>query len=159
MSQNGRMMKSRALIPFVLILAVAAASAGCGGSGGTTPKSSMTKQQFAAKITEICTDGNKKIAKTNFLLGSAGSVANSGQAVADIESGMIDKFKSLQPPDEIKSQADDFISKAETSRDKLTELVHVAKNFDAENVAKLTPGVASAKQDVHDSAKSFGATC
>lgn len=143
----------------MLILAVAAASAGCGGSGGATTTSSMTKDQFAAKITEICAKGNKKIAKIGFALGSAGSVANSGQAVADVESGLIDEFKSIQPPDEIESQVDDFISKAETSRDKLTELVHVAKNFDAENVAKLTPGVASAEQDVHTAAKSFGATC
>lgn len=161
-------MKSRALIPFILILALAAAAAGCGRSGasgggstggGTTTVSSMTKQQFAAKITEICTKGKKKIAKVGLVLGSTGSVANNGQAVADLEGDQIDKFKSLQPPEEIKTEVEDFISKAETSLDKLEALVRAAKNFQADNVEELTPEVMAAGQAVHTAAKSFGATC
>jgi hypothetical protein len=158
-------MKIRALIPLVLTLAFAGASAGCGGggdsSGGgtTTAKPSMTKEQFAAKITAICTKGKKKIAKVGFELGSAGSAANSGQEVADLEGDMIDEFKKLQPPDEIKSQAEDFISKTEAARDKLEELVHAAINRQAENVAAATPQVASAGRAAHDAANSFGASC
>ena len=121
--------------------------------------SSMTKQQFAAKITEICTKGKKKIAKVGLVLGSTGSVANSGQAVADLEREQIDKFKSLQPPEEIKTQVEDFISKAETSLDKLEALVRAAKNFQADNVEELTSEVIAAGQAVHTAAKSFGATC
>lgn len=156
---------SRALSSAVLVLALAASSAACGGSGGnsngdtTTSKPSLTKQQFAAKVTQICANGKKKIAKIGFALGSMGSAANSGQAVADIEREMVAKFETLQPPDEIKSQADDFISKADTARAKLEQLVHAAKNLQAENVEQMTPEVASARREVHAAAKSLGATC
>jgi hypothetical protein len=155
-------MKSRAIIPVILVLALAAAAAGCGGSGGgggTTTTPSMTKQQFAAKITEICAKGQKKIAKVGLAIGSTGSLANSGQEVADLELEQINKFKRLQPPEEIKSQVEDFISKAETSFDKLEALVQAAKNFQAENVEKLTPEAVAAGQAVHTAAKTFGATC
>ena len=169
-SQNWRMMKSPALIPFVLVLAVAAAAAGCGGSGsnsgesgtstsnGTTVTSPMAKQ-FAAKVTQMCGKNKKKIAKVGLALGSAGSLANSGQEVADLEGDLIEELAGLQPPDEIKSQFDDFTSKVDTARDKLASLVRAAKNFQAENVEKLSAEVTAAGADVRHAAKSFGATC
>lgn len=168
--QNWRMMKSPALIPFVLVLAVAAAAAGCGGSGGasggggttsggTTTPSSATTKQFAAKVTQMCTKSKKKIAKVGLALGSAGSVSNSGQEVADLEGDLIEELHTLQPPDEIKSQFDDFTSKVETARDRLASLVHAAKNFQTDNIRKLTPEVRAAGADVHYAAQSFGATC
>jgi hypothetical protein len=153
----------------VLLAACAGLAAGCGGSGGgngdgttggsTTTAVSMTKQEVAAAITKICTKGKKRIAKIPFSLGSAGSAANSGQDVADVESDMIDEFKKVQAPDEIKGEVDDFVSKAETARDKLEALVSAAIRTDVESIKSLTAEVASAGADVHDAAKSFGATC
>lgn len=163
------MMRSRAIVP-VVALALAAAAAGCGGGGGdtggggttssvTTTASSMTKQEFAAKITDICTKGKRKLVNTGFALGSAGSAANTGQAAAEVESDMVEKFRDVQPPEEIKPQVDDFISKAETARDKLKELVHAAINFQGDIVAEVTPEVVAANQEVHAAAKAFGASC
>ena len=171
MGKNWRMMNSRPLIPLVLIIALAAAVTGCGGgsgnksgsgntsSGGTTKEPAMTKQQFAAKITAICAKGNRKIAKIGFVLGSYGSAANVGGAAAEVEGDEIEKFKSLRPPDEIKTQVEAFILKTETAHDKLRALVHAAVNFDGKGVADLTPEVSAARQEAHNAAKSFGATC
>jgi 3-oxoacyl-ACP reductase-like protein len=156
----------RALIPLVLVLASAAVAAGCGGSGGsgggggtTTAPSTPATKQFAAKVTQMCAASKKKIAKVDLSIGSMGSVSNSGQEVADLEGDLVEELQTLQPPDEIKSQFDDFVSKVDTARNKLADLVHAAKNFQADNVKKLTPEVTSAGADVHFAAKSFGASC
>jgi hypothetical protein len=119
----------------------------------------MTKQEFAAKITSICTKGRQKIANLGLNLSSASGIASSGQKAVDAETEQIGQFKSVQPPDEIKSQVDEFISKAEASRDKLQDLVSAAKNGDASKVAEMAPEVSSSGVDVHNAAKAFGATC
>jgi hypothetical protein len=129
-----------------------------GGSKVTTT-SSMTKQEFAAKITDICTKGRQKIASLGLNLSSAAGIAKDGQKVVDAETEQIAKFKQVVPPDEIKTQVDDFVSKAETSRDKLRDLVGAAKNGDATKVTQMATEVSSSGLAVQNAAKTFGATC
>jgi len=159
----------------LLALAVGLVAAGCGhGSGGgtgttttttstttttTTTTTTLTKSEFAAKISKICTDGEKKIASVGANLTSVSQLKNVGDKIVSLENDQIDQFKAIQPPSEIQSLVDDFISKAETSRDKLKDLVDAAKKSDTARMATLVPEVSSSGTAVRNAATTFGATC
>jgi hypothetical protein len=155
------MMKARSATLLVLVVGTALLVAGCGGGGGGGGTTTLSKDDFAARITKVCTEGRQKIANLGISLSSISGIAKAGDKAVDLENEQIDKFKSLkaQAPDEIQAEVDDFIAKAETSRDKLTELVDAAKEGDATKAASVAPEVTSTGQAVHDAAKSFGATC
>jgi hypothetical protein len=154
------MMNARPALFLAVVAAAALLAAGCGrgggGGGGTT---TLSKEEFASSITKICTEGRKKIANLGIDLSSVSGIANAGDKAVDLETEQIEQFKSLHPPDEIKDQVDDFVSKAETSRDKLRELVDAAKNGDTSKLPTLASEVTSTGQAVHDAASTFGATC
>ena len=145
----------------VLIAAGTIVAAGCGGGGGGGGTTTLSKDEFASRITKVCTEGKQKISDLKISLSSVSTIATSGDKAVNLENEQIDKFKSLkgQAPDEIESKVDDFIAKAETSRDKLKELIEAAKNGDAATIASVAPEVTSTGQAVRDAAKTFGATC
>jgi predicted small secreted protein len=155
------MMNARSATLLILVVAAALLATGCGGGGGGGGTTTLSKDEFASKITKICTEGRQKITDLKISLSSVSTIAKSGDKAVDLESEQIDKFKSLaaQAPDEIKAKVDDFVAKAETSRDKLRELVDAAKKGDAAKMASVAPEVTSTGQAVHDAANAFGATC
>jgi hypothetical protein len=160
-SMSDRRMMNARMATLALVAAATLVAAGCGGGGGGGGTTTLSKDEFASRITKVCTEGKQKIADLKISLSSVSTIAKSGDKVVDLESEQIDKFKNLksQAPDEIKSNVDDFIAKAETSRDKLNELVQAAKNGDAAKTASVAPEVTTTGQAVRDAASTFGATC
>src|SRR3954463_10214863 len=93
------------------VLALALTAAGCGGGGGKA----LSKEEYASKLNQICTDlnaKNKAIGDPN----SVADVANKGPKLVDAFDNAISDVKKLKAPDEIKDAAARFVSIGEQER-------------------------------------------
>jgi hypothetical protein len=115
------------VIPVVVVLA-----AGC-GSSSSSPYA--TKAEFAAAMNKLCVSGNAKAHVIGTPSSLSDLVSKEPQLVANVQN-IIGEIKNLgSPPGAIRSQVDDFLSKAAQDVSLLQQVTDAAK---ANNVAKMT---------------------
>jgi hypothetical protein len=94
------------------LMAVAAAAAlavaGCGGGGGDSNKK-LSYSDFSNKANDICKTANAKSAGAKLTNDLKADAAVLDQQIPNVESALAD-FKKLNPPDELKSDFDQFLS-------------------------------------------------
>lgn len=95
--------------------AVTIALAGCGGSSNKQ----LSYSDFISKSNDLCRKGEAEVSKAADL-----------KQAGDIVAKYVKKFKDLKPPDELKADADRFISISE-------QQVAAAKKGDAATVQSL----------------------
>jgi hypothetical protein len=126
------------LVPAALAVVVSAAvlvAAGCGGSSRNTAYAG-SKAAFAAAMNSICASANAK----QKALGTPSNLADlvtQGPQIETIANDAVKTLSKLQPPDEIKSNVDDFISLTKQQVALLQQVVTAAKANDAAKVQAL----------------------
>ncbi len=111
----------RRLAAVATVLVAGALVAGCGDSNDDA----LSKSEFVAKASAVCTTNNKKIeAAANDTFGkgrpSAADVEQfTTQTVVPVSQDTIDKIKDLSPPKDDEDQVNAILTSAQTATDKL----------------------------------------
>ena len=149
-------MKRRLLIALALVTATAAlVAAGCGGSSRDKAYAG-SKADFAAAMSSICASVNAKIKEIG--VGSLDDLATKGPQVIDAIKAGVKKLKKLEPPAEIKSNVDSFLSLSDQTISKLGDLVDAAKKKDEAAATKLQGELDALDKQEDADAKAIGAT-
>jgi hypothetical protein len=150
-------MMNRTLVPSLALMASAAlVAAGCGGGGGTTTTSALTKAEYAAKLDGICAATNK--AGNSVDLSSTEKIAANGDKAKDLLDDMADKIDRLQPPAEVKTQAQSFVDGLKQEAKQFGDLTQAAKDGDATKMQEIQGKLASAAAATSEDARFVGAT-
>jgi outer membrane murein-binding lipoprotein Lpp len=130
------------------VAALAVAVAGCGGGGSTT----LSKEEYSAKLNQICTDlnaKNKEIGQPN----SIPELADKGPQLLDEFDKAIAEVKKLKAPDELKDAVDKFISLGEEQRSLISDLIDAAKKNDTTKINELGAKIDPLDTESNDIAK------
>jgi len=146
----------KVLVPFVLVALVATVAAGCGGGGSSKNKAyANSVSGYAAALDSICAPLNAKI-KAIGATGLAGIAAHGDEIKATIQTG-VDKIDKLQPPDQVKSAADDFVAKNKEAIGKFDDLIAAAKAGDSAKAQKIAQEIVALDNTTNQDARSIGA--
>jgi hypothetical protein len=130
------------LAPIVFLAAITIAAAGCGGGGGSSGSQStgngqqLTKEEFASKANQICTDIEKrvnslstpkKLSEISSYVDQARSVLNDG----------LDRMRALQPPSETQAARDKFVSVGQHQSDLFNKLKDAAASKDVQRLQQI----------------------
>jgi len=108
---------------FAAVTVLAVAAAGCGGGGGG---SALSKDEYSARLNNICDELNEKqkqIGEPN----SVADVADKGPELQDEFNHAISEVEDLNPPEELQEAHDRFLSLGKQIRDKIDNLIDAAK--------------------------------
>src|SRR5436305_10077568 len=96
-------------IPLVALVVVAVIAAGCGGESSKNKAYVNSVQGYANALNSICAPAEAKVKA----LGATGiqGIAVHGSTIKGLISDAVDKMDKLEPPSQVKSTAQDFISK------------------------------------------------
>lgn len=146
----------KVIVPLVLVALAAVLAAGCGGGGSSKNKAyANSVSQYASAIDQICGSVNTKLKAmhTNTL---AGLAANGPKAKSIISDGL-NKIDNLQPPDQVKSAADDFVSKGKQAVGMYDSIISAAKNKDTAKIQQIGSKIAALDKSTHQDATTIGA--
>jgi hypothetical protein len=141
---------TRIAIGFAALVA-ALAAAGCGGGGG-----SLTKQQYAARLNQICAGYSAAVRKIG-RPSSLAQLATRGPALLSGFDRAIDQAAKLKPPKELKADAEQFVAEAKQVRDALAGLIDAVRKRDAARAAQLAARAEALAKDSARLARSLGA--
>jgi hypothetical protein len=147
---------TKLLAALVALAATAALAAGCGGGTSRNKAYSSSKADYAAALDSICAATNKAGSALNF--SSISDIAQNGDEAKDLLDKMVDKVDSLEPPDEVKTQAQSFVDGLQKEADSFGDLVQAAKDGDAEKVQKIQGDLQSEAAATSEDARFIGAT-
>lgn len=139
-------MKKLVLVGAAAALAVAVA--GCGGGGSKT----LSKEEYSAKLNQICTDlnaKNKEIGQPN----SIPELADKGPQLLDEFDKAIAEVKKLKAPDELKDAVEKFISLGEQQRSLISDLIDAARTNDTTKISELGAKIDPLDTESNDIAK------
>jgi hypothetical protein len=136
----------------LLVALAAVVAAGCGGGGSTT----LSKEDYATQLDQICADYNAKQKEIGDPA-SLADVAEKGPKIIDEFDKAIAKAEKLKAPDELKSTRDAFFAKSKQQRDLLEELVAAAKKDDGAMVQEIGTKIDPLKTEVDALGKELGA--
>lgn len=142
----------------VLIAAFAVLTAGCGGGGGSKSGNKAyagSVSAFAGAMNSICNSTNAQL-KT-LRPKSAADLAANGPKVKDLLNKALDKMESFTPPDQIKGQVSDFISRERDATAKLDDIVSAAKADDLAKIRQIGTEIAPLTAAAHEDARKIGA--
>jgi hypothetical protein len=122
------------LVALASALAVALLAAGCGGGGGGGK--SLSKEQYAAQLSKICSDANAQRKQVGSVNGIA-DVAQKGPKLKAALDQLIAKAEKLKPPKEIKADADKIIAESKQLSALLGQVIDAAKKNDLAKIAQL----------------------
>jgi hypothetical protein len=151
---RGRLYVVRNVALISALLAFAIPFAGCGGSDGDK---TLSSEEYAAAVTQICTSSAGKLRS---LLAASGTsfLVSKGDEFAAYASRNITKLKSLRPPPELESKAHQIVADAEATRDRLIVVVRAAKKHPG-SVDLGDTKLLTARHRMIETANSIGATC
>jgi len=143
-------MKRRHLLGIALSIAtVALAAAGCGGGGsssGSTAKT-MSKAEFATAMDDLCSSATASTSGLGEVQGME-DLASIGPGYLIALERVVDDLDDLEPPAEIRTQVEDYISNTEKLIDAMGGLIAVAKKNDSEAYVKLTESAGPEVQEM-----------
>jgi hypothetical protein len=119
----------------VLVSAAVLVAAGCGGSSRNKAYAG-SKTAFAAAMNSICASANAK-QKALGTISNLSDIATQGPQLETIVNDAIKQLAKLEPPAEIKSNVDDFISLTKQQAVLLKAVVKAAKANDTAKVQSL----------------------
>ena len=128
-----------------------------GGCGGGSSDKTLSSEEYAAAITQICTSSAKKLrtlvaaSGTNFLL-------RKGDEFVAYASRNITRLRSLSPPPELESKAHQLVADAKATRDRLIVVVRAAKKHPG-SVDLGDTKLLTSRHRMIETANSIGATC
>jgi hypothetical protein len=115
------------------VLALALAAAGCGGGGGGK---TLSKQEYASQLSQICTNANAQ-RKAAGSISSPADVVSKGPKLLAAFDTMVSKVEKLKPPSEIKADADKLLSEAKQLRGVIAQVIDAAKKNDLTKITAL----------------------
>jgi len=121
-------------------VAAALLVAGCGGGGGGK---TLTKQQYASKLTNLCLVAADQVRELH-LDNTVASWKADADDVLKIEQNFKDKLAALKAPDEIKDAADAYASANDKAFQDTKDAIDAAKAGDD---AKLQTALKQANAD------------
>jgi hypothetical protein len=134
------------------VLALALAAAGCGGGGSKT----LSKAEYGAQLSKICTDANAQRKKLGPISGIS-DLASKGPGLLTALDGAIAKTEKLKPPKDVKADADRLISTTKQLRDLLAQVVAAAKANDLAKVQQIGTKASAITNEADSLGKSLGA--
>lgn len=133
----------------VVLLALAALVAGCGGD------SKPSKKEYTAKLDKICKDTNEKVRKIK----SPRTVKEIGRFARDarpVLADSIEEAESLELPDEQGDAFKDYVSDSKKSVSELDDLEKAADSGSVPEVRKVFTKIARENRKRDDQAKKLG---
>jgi hypothetical protein len=148
---------SKRALAVVALFAVTATliAAGCGGSSRNKAYAS-SKADFAAAMNSICAAVNAKdraIGKPQ----SIQDIAKNGDALRKVGQNAIKTLKKLEPPAEIKTQVEHFITVKDQEDSKIGDLIAAVKKGDTAKITQLTPDLTALDKSTDADANAIGA--
>jgi hypothetical protein len=149
------MKRSATVVVLVAALAVLTAGCGSGGSKSGNKAYAGSVSAFAGAMNSICNSTNAQLKPLRPK--SAADLAANGPKVKDLLTKALDKMESLTPPDQIKGQVSDFISKERDATAKLDDIVSAAKSDDLAKIRQVGTEIAPLTAAAHEDARKIGA--
>ena len=143
----------------LLIATVGLGATGCGSSSKNAARP-LSKAEFAKAMNSLCAKANASTQGLGSVNGMA-DIAAVGPGYMTAAQGLLDKLKKLEPPAEIKTQFNDYISKTSGLLGPLNELIAAAKKGDSAAFVKISaeagPKVQTASEAANADADAIGA--
>ena len=150
-----RMMNRTLVISLVLVASAAVVAAGCGGTSRNKAYSS-SKTAYAAALDSICAATNK--AGNSIDLSSTEKIASNGDDAKDLLDKLADKVDGLEPPDEVKTQAQSFADGLKQEANEFGDMVDAAKDGDTAKIKEIQGKLSSEGAATSEDARFIGAT-
>jgi hypothetical protein len=112
----------------VLGVVVVALLAGCGGGGKKTTQ--LTKAEYAAALSKLCTSANRQVAALR-LTTSMQTWKQNGQKAAKIAGQTVKGFEALTPPDSLVDEAAKYNKASEDIVAAVQDAADAAKDGDS----------------------------
>ncbi|MBA3717561.1 MAG: hypothetical protein H0W87_04955 [Actinobacteria bacterium] len=125
----------RKVLPAILVIALVAVAAACGGSEKKTQK--LSRGDYVASMNRLCASANDQVAALR-LTTAIGTWKRNGQKAAQIAKATVVGFKFYTPPDELRSLASEYISASEEIAAAVQDAADAAK---AGNVTKFDDAI------------------
>ena len=138
----------------VLAAAAVLGVAGCGG--GDDSNKTLSYSDFSNKANDICKTANEKSQGANITDDLAADVKVLDEQIPNVESALAD-FKKLNPPDELKSDFDKFISISEQQLANAKKARDEAKAGDKAAFVATLKATAPLQAQSHEAGSKLGA--
>ena len=139
----------------VLVASAAVVAAGCGGTSRDKAYSG-SKAAYAAALDSICAATNK--AGNSIDLSSTEKIASNGDDAKDLLDKLANRIDGLQPPDEVKTQAQSFADGLKQEASQFGDMVDAAKNGDTAKIKEIQGKLSSESAATSEDARFIGAT-
>jgi hypothetical protein len=149
------MMNRTLVTSLVLVAAAAIVAAGCGGTSRDKAYSS-SKTAYAAALDSICAATNR--AGKSIDLSSTEKIASNGDDAQDLLDKLADRVDGLEPPDEVKTQAQSFADGLKQEANEFGEMVDAAKEGDTAKIQEIQGKLSSEGAATSEDARFIGAT-
>ena len=149
------MMNRTLVISLVLVASAAVVASGCGGTSRNKAYSS-SKTGYAAALDSICAATNKAGEKID--LSSTEKIASNGGDAKDLLDKLADKVDGLEPPDEVKTQAQSFADGLKQEANEFGDMVDAAKDGDTAKIKEIQGKLSSEAAATSEDARFIGAT-
>ena len=144
------MMNRTLVISLVLVASAALVASGCGGTSRNKAYSS-SKTGYAAALDSIC-------AATNKAGNTIEKIASNGGDAKDLLDKLADKVDGLEPPDEVKTQAQSFADGLKQEANEFGDMVDAAKDGDTAKIKEIQGKLSSEAAATSEDARFIGAT-
>jgi len=145
------MMNRTLVASLVLVASATVVAAGCGGGGNK-----LTKAQYVAKADAACAAAQSE--GKGLDLSTTDKIAANGDRAKQIFDELANKIDNLQPPDEIKTQAQSFVDGLKQEATQFGDMTQAAKDGDAAKVRQIQEKLASESSATSEDARFVGAT-
>jgi hypothetical protein len=144
------------IVPIVLLAVMTITAAACGGGGGSGGQQ-LSKEEFASKANQICTDiqnkvnalsAPKQVGEISAYVDKARSVLNDG----------LDRMRALQAPSETQAARDKFVSVGEHQSDLFNKLKDAAKSKDIQRLQQIQAQFQTLSSQSVQAARGMGAS-
>jgi hypothetical protein len=149
------MMNRTLVTSLVLVAAATVVAAGCGGKSRDKAYSG-SKTAYAAALDSICRATNEKGKALD--LSSNEKIASNGGQAKDLLNEMADKIDGLQPPDDVKTQAQSFVDGIRQEANQFGDLTQAAKDGDDSKIKEIQGKLQSEAAATSEDARFVGAT-
>jgi len=146
----------KSLIPSLILAATALLVAGCGGSSRSSAHPA-TKADYAKALNDICSSATTKV-KALGSVSSISDLATIGPKISDITQKEAGDIAAVQPPADIKSTADDYVSILKQGNAKLKDAIDAAKAGDTSKAQQLISDLSALDTKATTDARTLGAT-
>jgi hypothetical protein len=138
---------------FVLtgVAAIGLAVAGCGGGSKT-----LSKEEYASKLNQICADYNKTVTRIGRPTSPAELASKGKMLIAEFDKALA-KVNALEPPSAIEADVERFVAEYRRLRELVSRIVAAAKQNDTASVVGLAMQASPLDRDTARLGKKLGA--